>query len=124
MAYNIADLFEHTVETIVRLSRIGHAIIVGRAGNQITHGLHNVVSVRLIGSLEVRTRRIAELKKISRKEALSFIKKEDAARRHYLRQHFAADIADPLSYDLVINTDHLSDESIVEILAAAIEAKA
>lgn len=116
-------LFEHTVDTIVRLSRIGHAIIVGRAGNQITHGLSNTLSVRFIGSLDLRVKRIAELQSISANDALNFIKKEDAARKHYLHQHFDAHIDDPLSYDLVINTDHQSDESIVEILSAAIKAK-
>lgn len=116
-------LFEHTVETIVHLSRIGHAIIVGRAGNKITHGLSNVLNVRFIGSLAKRIERVARLQGIKRPEAVTFIKKEDAARKHYLQQHFSADIEDALSYDLVINTDELSDEAIVQILIAAIQAK-
>lgn len=116
-------LFEHTVETIVNLSRIGHSIIIGRAGNKITHGLSNVLNVRFIGSLENRIERITKLKNVDKTEAIKFIKKEDAARKHYLQQHFSADIEDALSYDLVINTDALSDESIVQILIAAIQAK-
>jgi cytidylate kinase len=117
------SLFEHTVETIVRLGSIGHSIIVGRAGNKITQGLKNVVNVRFIGSLDKRVHDFAERHNLSQKDALAMIKKEDAARKNYLRQHFSTDIDDPLSYDLVINTDHLSDESILQILVAAIEAK-
>lgn len=116
-------LFEHTVDTIVRLSRIGHSIIVGRAGNKITHGLHNVINVRFIGSLDQRIERMATEQEIGTTEATHFIKKEDAARKHFVKQHFSADIDDPHDYDLVINTDHLTDEFIVEILIGAIKAK-
>ena len=49
-----------------------------------------------------------------------FVKKEDAARRRFLKQHFDADINDPERYDIVINTDHLEDNAVVEMLAAAV----
>jgi len=48
------------------------------------------------------------------------VKGEDAARRRFLKQHFDADINDPERYDIVINTDHLEDDAVVEMLAAAI----
>ena len=35
-------------------------------------------------------------------------------------RHFDADINDPERYDIVINTDHLEDDAVVEMLAAAI----
>ena len=40
-----------------------------------------------------------------------------------MRQHFGADIDDAHGYDLVINTDNLSDESIVQILITAVKEK-
>jgi cytidylate kinase len=116
-------LFEHTIETVVDLSRKGHAIIVGRAGNKITKGMSNVLNVRFIGNIDSRARRISSRRDITHKDAVNFIHKEDAARKNYMKQHFEADIEDANSYDLVINTDCLSDESIVEILIAAIKEK-
>lgn len=115
------SLFEKTVQTIVRLSRLGHCIIVGRGGNKITQGFPNVLQVRLVGTLEKRIQQMVAIKHISRKEAADYIKKEDAARRRYVKQHFCCDIDDPLLYDLTINTDHCSDEQIIEILSAAIK---
>ncbi|PXA05177.1 hypothetical protein DDZ13_04240 [Coraliomargarita sinensis] len=113
-------LFDKTVGTIVRLSRMGNCIIVGRGGNKITQGFSNVLQVRLVGSLEKRIQQIVALKHVSRKEAADYIKKEDAARSRYMKQHFNCKIDDPLLYDLTINTDHCSDEQVVEILIAAV----
>lgn len=114
------SLFEKTVRTIVRLSRMGNCIIVGRGGNKITQGFSNVLQVRLVGSLEKRIQQIVALKHISRKEAAEYIRKEDAARQRYMKQHFHCKIDDPLLYDLTINTDHCSDAQVVEVLVTAI----
>lgn len=115
------SLFDKTVRTIVRLSRMGKCIIVGRGGNKITQGFPNVLQVRLVGTREKRIQQMVALKHISRKEASDYIKKEDAARKRYMKQHFHCDIDDPLLYDLTINTDNCSDEQVVEILTAAIQ---
>ncbi|MBL8012226.1 MAG: cytidylate kinase family protein [Candidatus Omnitrophica bacterium] len=40
-------------------------------------------------------------------EARQFIKKEDADRTEYLKKYFGKDIADPLLYDMVLNTDRI-----------------
>ena len=113
-------LFEKTVSTIVQLSRMGHSIIVGRGGNEITRGFHNVINVRLIGSKEQRIRHLVVTHGMELAYAKKFVKGEDAARRRFLKQHFDADINDPERYDIVINTDHLEDDVVVEMLAAAI----
>ncbi len=114
-------LFEKSVTTIVRLSRMGHSIIVGRGSNEITRGFANVLSVRLIGSEERRLDHMVQVHGMTVAGAKRFIKEEDAARRRFLKQHFSTDIDDPTRYDLVINTDHFSDEAAVELLVAAIQ---
>ena len=115
------SLFEKTVQTIVRLTRMGHCIVVGRGGNKITRAFANVVNVRFVGSVEQRTRQMVRVHGMDEKAARRFIKDEDAARRRYVKQHFDADIDDPLDYDLVINTDKLDDDAIVELLVAALK---
>jgi len=116
-------LFEQSVQTIVRLCRMGHCIIVGRGGNKITEGFSNVIRVRFIGSEETRLNHLVSLRGMEPKKAQQFIKDEDHARRRYLKQNFKCDIDDPMLYDMVINTDHLSDELVVQALVAAVEAK-
>lgn len=117
-------LFEKTVSTIVQLSRMGHSIIVGRGGNKITRGYSNVVSVRLIGSEYKRLRHMIEDHDMTESGAKKFIKEEDAARRRFLKQHFGTDIDDPTRYDMVINTDHFNDDTVVQMLVTAVRGKA
>ncbi|MGB0743613.1 MAG: hypothetical protein ACPGSB_03715 [Opitutales bacterium] len=50
----------------------------------------------------------------------SIIKEEDAARRRFIKQHFSSDIDDPIRCDMVLNTDHLDDASIVRMLTEAL----
>lgn len=116
-------LFEKSASTIVRLSRMGHSIIVGRGGNEITKGLSNVLNVRLIGSETLRLRHMMKVHGMSETGGRKFIKEEDAARRRFIKQHFGTDIDDPMRYDLVINTDHLEDEAVVQLLLAGIRGK-
>lgn len=115
------SLHEKTVDTIVRLCRMGHSIVVGRGGNLITGGFPNVLSVRLIGSEKHRIRQMTEVHGMSLEGAKDFIKKEDAARARYVKKHYSADIDDPMLYNLVISTDQLSDDAIVAMLVTAIE---
>jgi len=114
-------LFEKTVSTMVRLSRMGHSILVGRGGNEITRGFPNVIRIRLIGSEPRRRRQMIEAHGMTESGARKFIKEEDAARRRFIRQHFSADIDDPMRYDMVFNTDHLDDDCIVRLLVAALK---
>lgn len=116
-------LFEKTVSTIARLSHIGHSIIVGRGGNEITRCFSNVLNVRLIGSEAQRIGYVMKMRDMTVSEAKKYVKSEDAARRRFLKQHFHSDIDDPLRYDLVINTDRLKDSAVVEMLVDAIRSK-
>jgi len=116
-------LFEKTTNTMVRLSLTGHSILVGRGGNEISQGFRNVLRVRMIGSEKRRLQQMIQVHGMTESGAKKFIKDEDVARRRYIKQHFDREIDDPTRYDLVINTDHLKDETIVEMLTAALKEK-
>jgi hypothetical protein len=116
-------LFEHTVETMVHLCHMGHCILVGRGGNKVAEGLANVTRVRFVGSKQHRLLQMINAHKMSLDKAKSYIKMEDQARKRYMKRHFNSDIEDPREYDLVINTDHYSDEAVVQIILSALVAK-
>ncbi len=109
-------LVQQTAETILHLAHLGHVIIVGRGANIITSKLENVFHVRLVGSLETRTRRVQEVFDLGRQAALEFIHKEDKGRRRYLKEHFDKDIDDPLLYHLIVNTDHLRYDDAARLI--------
>lgn len=113
-------LFEYTVETMVQLCRAGNCILVGRGGNKVAEGLSNVMRVRFVGSEQRRLRQMTQAHKLSLKQAKTYLKQEDRARQRYMKQHFDSDVDDPLEYDLVINTDRYSDETVVQIMLHAL----
>lgn len=116
-------LFEKTVSTMVKLGRMGHCILVGRGGNEITRGFSNAIHVRLVGSEARRIQQMVDVHGMTEAGAKKFIKEEDSARRRFIKQHFGQDIDNPMRYDLIINTDDLNDDAIVQILSAAIDEK-
>lgn len=116
-------LFEQTVESMVHLCHMGHCILVGRGGNKVAEGLSNVTRVRFVGTLSQRIKQMVNIHGMSSKEAKHFIKQEDHARQRYMKNHFDSDVEDPLDYDLVINTDHYSDEAVVQIVLSAVAGK-
>ena len=52
--------------------------------------------------------------------AREIVRKGDLARNRYLKDHFHADIDDPLLYDLVINTARLSAAAVARVIAEAV----
>jgi cytidylate kinase len=98
-------LVRQTSETILRLVELGNVIILGRGANVITARLPQVLHVRLVGSVELRANHLQVFDKLSKKEALARIAREDGGRWRYLKRYFGKDIDDPLLYHVVVNTD-------------------
>lgn len=110
-------LIHKTSDTILHLAQLGNVILVGRGANVITRkflscGFH----ARLIGSSEIRIRHLQDYYHLKRDEAADFLKKEDEGRKRYLKQNFDKDINDPLLYDIVINTDHISYDDAAQMI--------
>ena len=112
-------LIRQTADTILRLEELGTVIVIGRGATVITSKLDHVFHVRLVGSLEKRIAHIQELHRLNKEAALDLIRREDRGRQRYLKEHFKADIDDPLLYHLVINTDLVPYEKAAQIIADA-----
>jgi len=114
-------MVEQTSETILQLAALGGAVIIGRAANIVTRRLPDVLHVRLVGSVDVRVRRLAETRGMTRKSALDFINKEDMGRRRYVKKYFHDDIDNPLLYHVVLNTDLFSIEEVTNTLTRIVQ---
>lgn len=112
-------LARQTTETILHLAELGRVIVVGRGANIITAKMPNAFHARLVGSLERRTAYIQETLKLSKKEALKLIQRQDRGRGRYLQKNFRCDIEDPLLYHLVINTDRVAFDEAARVLGEA-----
>lgn len=114
-------LVEQASETILRIADLGGAIIVGRAANLVTRTLPDVLHVRLMGSVEVRARRLAESRGMTRKSALDYIHREDVGRRRYVKKYFGADVDNPQLYHITLNTDMVSIEEATNTLTRVVQ---
>lgn len=110
---SIWELNQNVFETLVHLARLGGVILVGRGAHIVTRNLNNGCHIRLVGSLEKRAKRMAERNQISRDQAITLIRREDAVRGKWIRENFAEDINDPANYDISINTDNFSIDALV-----------
>ncbi len=114
MAHNIS-------KSILKLADMGNVIIVGRGSFYITRHHRNALHIRLIGSLQKRVKHMVDEYSLSLRQAEEYIKKEDTQRHDYVKKLFGVDLNDPHHYDLVINTDKLSPQEIIALIADHIE---
>jgi cytidylate kinase len=117
----VMDRMFRLVRTI---AEVGKAIVVGRAGSEVTRGLGPSVSVRLVAPEEKRIRGMVEYYNIPEKEALDQMDRRDSGRARMLKKHFRVNIDDPLLYDAVWNTGHASIEEIADSITAMLSRRA
>lgn len=114
------SLVQKTTKTILKLAGMGNVIIVGRGANIITAKLKNAFHVRLVAPLEARIKHVQEYFDLSFKQAEEYIRKEELARKNYLKSYFYKEIDNPVHYHLILNTGLLGYQDTAEIIARAV----
>lgn len=102
---------------------IGKAVIVGRAGAQVSMDLSEGVSIRVIAPEEVRVARAVEAHGLTEREAKASGRKRDADRARLVKAHFGTDIDDPAGYDAVFNAGEVSFAEIARSVAIMVRAR-
>ena len=114
------ELERKVADAILHLAKAGRVIFAGRGAHIITRGLPGGLHVRLVASLESRTRRMSELLQCQPEAAAEHVAKTDQARRRFLRSNFDKDIEDPHLYDLVLNTDRITPDEAARLILSAV----
>lgn len=113
-------LVRKTADTVLRLAKLGNVVLIGRGAAVITGALDDVFHVRLVGSAERRIRHIQEYLRLGPREAAEYVRKADQRRKRYVKKYYSVDVADPLLYHLVINTDRVPYTEAARIVADAV----
>ena len=113
---SIWSLEQQVAQAIVQFAHVGRIIFVGRAAALLTQSLPGGFHVRLVADKETRVRRMMNLNGMSASEAEAQIERLDHGRRRFVRSHFARDIDDPHTYDLVINTDRITPATAASLV--------
>lgn len=121
----VVDLDEaHSVAlirtTIQAAYKQGNMVVVGRGGQAILSDKPDVLHVRVKAPLDARVQRLHRRENYSLGGAQDIAIKRDRAAADYLRHFYDIDWADPIFYDLVINTNKLNTEAAAQLIVQAV----
>jgi len=111
---------QQLMKIISVIGKHGMAVIAGRGANFILPPLERL-SIRIVAPMELRIQNISKLLKISEEDAKKRLIMKEAKRRAFIRKSFNADIADPINYDLVFNTEYIRYEAAIETVQRILE---
>ncbi len=101
----------------------GDVMIYGRGGQDLLPGINSVFRVRVIAPFEERVERWAEREWIDPDLARSLVRKSDQQRAGFIKYYFDRNWANPIDYDLVINTSRLSHDTAVKLIVDGVKDK-
>lgn len=110
---------EHLMKVVGIIGKHGRAVIVGRGANYIIPPKDRF-AVRVVAPLEVRIQNVARHFGVPSETAKRRVLVRESRRGAFVRQSFNADIADPVHYDMVINTHFMSIEAAVEAIIGGV----
>lgn len=116
------EYFHRLLRVVGTIGKHGRAIIVGRgAGFMLPPA--ECLRVLLVAPLEIRIGNVVKKMKVPYEQARSRVIQRESDRKAYIRKYFHAEMTDPIHYDLVVNTEELDVDTVVEILHSAWKAK-
>lgn len=110
---------QHLMRVVAVIAKHGNAIIVGRGVNFIIPAEERL-AVRVVAPLDLRVLRVAEEHGVTLEDARRRVIHRQNRRAAFIKQSFNADVADPVHYDLVINTGKLSMDATVGAIIGCI----
>ena len=115
-----SDDYRPFIERVItELADQGHALIVGHAAQHILRDRTDVLRVLILGSEEVRAKRMAREQNLALEQALTNIRTSDKDRGELLKKVYKFDWLDARRYDLTINTDNISTEVAIDAVLAS-----
>lgn len=114
------EYLKQLMKVIATIGKHGQAVIIGRGANFILPP-ENRFRVRIAAPRKFRAQHVANQYKISMDEALRRIIRTDSDRKAFIRKYFNADIADPLNYDIILNTGSMEIRDAATAICAVFE---
>lgn len=106
----------YTQSTLLDYLTRGKVVYHGFAGHFFVEGISHVLKVLITANLDYRAAIVMERDRISRAEALRFIKKIDEQRRKWGQRLYGIHLWDPRLYDLVLHIDKIKVNDAVNTI--------
>ena len=103
-----------------------NVVLMGRGGQWLLRGIPHVLRVRVMAPFDVRVKRLAKKlagpmgEQTNPRTVTELVRRDDAEKAGRMRYLYEVSITDPALYDLVINTEKLSTEAAVGLLAGVV----
>ena len=114
------EYYRLLIKTVNLISKTG-GVILGRCAHLIMSHDPLVFRLRVDGSMEARTRRIASINNIDLKEAEKLIKNTDSQRIQFVKELFNRFPTNRSYYDLQICTDYMEPAQVVDTVLYVME---
>jgi Cytidylate kinase-like family len=98
-------------------------IIVGRAAAQVLADRGDTLKVRVTGPAERRARQLAALEGTDIGSARRRVRQVDRLASGYVRHYYLANIDDPMSYDMVLDTTSIAADTCASIVADTVRSE-
>jgi cytidylate kinase len=108
---------------IKELALQDNTVLVGRGSQFILSDNSSILNVLTICPVDIRIKRVMASSHVAENEARSQIEEYDGSRRAFIQRFFKRELENPLYYDLVINTGHLTYELGARLIVAAANEK-
>jgi cytidylate kinase len=112
--------------TLLELAELDNAVFMRGGGQWLLRGVPHVLRVRVIAPFEHRVKnwikRAAAMtgETYTQRAAADFVRRDDTEKAGRMRYLYEVDIADPMLYELVVNTEMLRYEGVVSMLESLI----
>ena len=100
-----------------------NVVLMGRGGQWLLRGIPHVLRVRVIAPFDLRVRRLTEKlsaqtgDQVTARSVTQMVRQDDTQRLGRMRYLYEVDLRDPALYDLVLNTEVLTRDAAVQVLA-------
>jgi len=116
--------FLHALQmAIYDFARKGKMVIVGRGGQVLLRNLPGVLHVRIFAPFDLRVKRLLWSKRADEKYTVRMLRQIDHDSSGYIQSIFHADWNDASLYDLLINTENLSQTTAVKLIIDSVHSK-
>ena len=112
----------HLIELIILEAALkGNVVIYGRGGQDLLKDVNSVLRTRIIAPFEDRVERWAEREWLDPDRARYLVRKSDQQRAGFIKYYFDRDWDDSVHYDLIINTQRLSEDKAVQVICESVK---
>ena len=116
---NENDMSLYTTEQLLDIAKRGNVLIRGWGATYVLREISHVICVRVCAPLGMRARNVMERMGITDLEvARKEVRRNDAAYARRMQHLFHLDYRDPMLYDMVLNTEHVSVDACVDMIVS------